>query len=318
MRTPEPIASSRQRSRKRSAWSRVSAGDAIGAELPREAGVEGVERLMGDLPAEQSVGFRVDRLRVDDALEQPGGGAVEEPLELRGPEDGAAAELRQHGRVAEPRPTGERDAGAVEAAAPPVGIGERHREWRRLGVGREPRQRPKPLALGRRGLERPGELRERPPVRGALDLLGCEDRGGVLPEGARLERRSFVGRRLAHEIQAARRARARRVEEVAVAADRVGSLEACSERAAHVVVEERRARERDAGASPPRARGRTPCRSDESVPASGRGRRRGPARRSTPERTSRRRRASMTSRRSSSPSFESSAASSSRRSVAAP
>jgi hypothetical protein len=56
-----------------------------------------------------------------------------------------------------------------------------------------------------------------------------------------LGRRPFVGRRLAHEIQAARGARARRVEEVAIAADRVGSLEACSERAAHVVVEERRA-----------------------------------------------------------------------------
>ena len=86
-----------------------------------------------------------------------------------------------------------------------------------------------------------------------------------MPERARLERASVVGRCLPDEVEPARRARARRVEEVAVAAHRVGPLEAGAELAAAVVVEERRAaaapRERpllepehEDGVEPPRAR----------------------------------------------------------------
>src|SRR5207237_1156611 len=125
-------------------------------ELLRQAGVELVERLVRDLAAQHRVGLGVDRLRVDDALEEPGRRAVGEALELGRREDAAGAEPGPDGRVPERgRP--------VEGAA------------------------------------RPAE-------------------GGP-----------------------ARRARARRVEEVAVARHLVGSLEPPAERAPPVVVEERRA-----------------------------------------------------------------------------
>ena len=72
------------------------------------------------------------------------------------------------------------------------------------------------------------------------DVLVGEDRRDLLPERARLARPAVVGRRLAHEVEAARRARARRVEEVAVAAHLVRTLQPRAERATCVVVEERR------------------------------------------------------------------------------
>src|SRR5581483_11496272 len=59
-------------------------------------------------------------------------------------------------------------------------------------------------------------------------------------ERARLARGALVGRRLTDEVEAMRRARARRVEQVAVARHLVGTLEPCADLAAAVVVEERR------------------------------------------------------------------------------
>ena len=65
-------------------------------------------------------------------------------------------------------------------------------------------------------------------------------RASLVPERARLARRAVVGRGLADEVEPPRRARARRVEEVAVARDLVGlASRALAERPARVVVEER-------------------------------------------------------------------------------
>ena len=128
----EPSALSRHRSRNSSAGSRVSGVTRSLAELLRQAGVEGVERLVGDLAAQQRVGLGVDRLRVDDPLEEPGRRAVDEALELGRAEDGAAAELREHRRVAEPRVAPEGAPCALEAARPAVRVGEGERELGRL------------------------------------------------------------------------------------------------------------------------------------------------------------------------------------------
>ena len=69
---------------------------------------------------------------------------------------------------------------------------------------------------------------------------GGKSRGGLVPERAALPRRAVVARRLAHEVEPPRRARARRVEEVAVARDLVRLDEPrLAERPARVVVEER-------------------------------------------------------------------------------
>src|SRR5262249_44781693 len=73
-------------------------------------------------------------------------------------------------------------------------------------------------------------------------FFGIEGGGGLVPERARLARRTVVGRRLAHEVEPVDRARARGVVEVALAADAVRPLEPAAELAAAVVVEERRAR----------------------------------------------------------------------------
>ena len=72
------------------------------------------------------------------------------------------------------------------------------------------------------------------------DVLLVEHRGDFVPEWARLARPAVVGRRLADEVETARRARAGRIEEVAVAAHLIRPLQPRAERAACVVVEERR------------------------------------------------------------------------------
>ena len=64
-----------------------------------------------------------------------------------------------------------------------------------------------------------------------------------MPEGARLARAAVVVRRLAHEIEALRGARAGRVEEVAIERDRIRPREPCTslvQPPPSVVVEERR------------------------------------------------------------------------------
>ena len=199
------------------------------AELLRQPRVELVQRAVRDRAAEHRVDLGVDRLRRDDALDQPGRRAVGEPLELGDAERRLAAEeLGADARVAL-----QGAARAAEAPLPVVGVGERPRL---VGVGnREPGERTQPLAVGRRGLERPGERRERTAARRPLHVLGLEDRGDLVPERARLARGAVVGGRLAHEEEPARRAGARRVEEVAVAGDLVGALEPAAERAACVV-----------------------------------------------------------------------------------
>ena len=235
---------------------------------------------MRDLPAQQRVRLGVDRLRVDDALEQPGRRAVDEALELGRAEDGAAAELRQHGRVAEARVAPEREPRALEAARPPVGVGERERELGRLVARRrEPRQGAQPLALGRGRLDRPGELGERPAAGRALDVLRQERRRGLLPERARLERAAVVRRGLTDEVEPPDRAGAGGVEEVAVAADRVRA--ARGGRRARAAARRRGtgSSARDGGASPPRARARIRCRTFSSGRAGGRARRSGQPRR---------------------------------------
>ena len=130
---------------------------------------------------------------------------------------------------------------------------------------------------------------------------GVEDRGDLLPERARLARRAVVGRRLADEVEAPRRARAGGVEEVAVAADLVGALEP---RRRARGARRRRGTARcasGAAASPPRARARTRRRSAACARAAGRARRPArprPPRRAAPRRARARRR---TSSRSTSP-----------------
>src|SRR5205823_10221506 len=81
--------------------------------------------------------------------------------------------------------------------------------------------------------------------RPAADVVSLECCLHLVPERARLPRRPLVGGCLAHEVEAIERARARRIEEVTVAADGVGTLQARAalvEDAPLVVVEEGRRR----------------------------------------------------------------------------
>src|SRR4029079_1893962 len=100
------------------------------------------------------------------------------------------------------------------------------------------------LSFRRRSLERPRELRQRPPSRPADDVIAREQSLNLVPEWARLARASLVGGRLAHEVQAMRCTRARCVEGVAVSRDAVRSRQsrarACVELAPRVVAEEGR------------------------------------------------------------------------------
>src|SRR5439155_17806637 len=93
----------------------------------------------------------------------------------------------------------------------------------------------------RRRFERPGERGEGAAARPARDVVGREERDDLVPERARLARAPLVARRLADEVEAVRRARAGRVEEVAVARHLVRPLEPPPERPSTLVVEERRA-----------------------------------------------------------------------------
>src|SRR5207247_5325716 len=111
-------------------------------------------------------------------------------------------------------------------------------------VGCQERDGAEPLAFGRRVLERPRELRERPTRRPASHVVRGEQHLHFLPEGARLAWTAVVRRRLAHEVEATRGARARCIEEVAVAADCVERRQPCAallvEPMAQLVAEERR------------------------------------------------------------------------------
>src|SRR5262249_39500347 len=89
-----------------------------------------------------------------------------------------------------------------------------------------------------------GQGRERTSARPASRVVRGEERLHVVPERAGLARAAVVVRRLAHEVEPLRRARARRVEEVAIVLDGVWPDEpraSLVERTPRVVVEERRA-----------------------------------------------------------------------------
>ena len=74
--------------------------DAVGADLLRQAGEEPEERLVRDPALQLRVDLGIDRLRVEQAVDEPRRGAVGEALELGHVEDGPPAELREDVRVA--------------------------------------------------------------------------------------------------------------------------------------------------------------------------------------------------------------------------
>src|SRR5581483_2999460 len=215
----------------------------LDAELLRESREELVERVVRDRAAQLRIHLRVDRARREMALDEPGRGAVGEALELRDVEGRLRLELLEHEWMRHPRRALERSERALEPPLPRV----RTRESRRsAGVPRcEPGERAQPLALGGRVVDRPRERGERPPPGPAAHVVRIEQRLHLLPERAGLARRAVVRCRLPHEVEPVEGARARGVEEVAVAAHRIGPLEARAalvEQTARVVVEERRRR----------------------------------------------------------------------------
>src|SRR5213076_1170172 len=111
-------------------------------------------------------------------------------------------------------------------------------------IGGERRSRPEPFAFCRRLLEWPRQLRQRPATRPSPDVVRGEETAHLVPERARLARRPVVAGGLADEIQPARRARARGVEEISIPRDVVARREpripADVELAAQIVGEKRR------------------------------------------------------------------------------
>jgi hypothetical protein len=189
-----------------------------------------------------TVGLRVDRLRGEEPLDKPGGGAVGEALELGDADHAARPELLEDQRMRDPRRPAE---GAARPLQPPVpAVRARERIGSRPIASRELGERPQPLPLRRRLIELPRQRRERPPSSPAANVIPVEERLRLVPERARLARAAVVIGRLAHEIEPLRPARARGVEEVAVAGDRIRTDEpraALVELPPRVVVEERRA-----------------------------------------------------------------------------
>ena len=110
---------------------------------------------MRDAAALFRVGRGVDRLRVEETLDEPRRGAVCEALELGHAEGRARAELLEHEGVRDPRRPLEGSQGARE---PPLPAVRARKPLRCLGVaGGELRQCSQPLPLGRRFLEGPGQ-----------------------------------------------------------------------------------------------------------------------------------------------------------------
>ena len=183
---PPAIASARHSPRNASASSSRSGDDALAAEPLRQAGEELEQRLVRDRAAHARVDLDVHRLRVEHALDEPDRRAVGESLELgdaercsREPSDSSTAGCGEPGR---PRGTHRaRGRGGAPSRSPgrsPSAAGS-------VG-GREPRDRPEPLAFARRRLERPDQLGERPPARHTRQVVRPEHGSHVLPERARL------------------------------------------------------------------------------------------------------------------------------------
>src|SRR5918995_2576536 len=116
-----------------------------------------------------------------------------------------------------PRERGQR---ALDASLPAV----RAREGARLlGIPRsEHGQAAQALALGRSLVDVPRQARQRPATRGALDFGRGEEQANLVVERARLAGPALVVGGLADEHEQLPRARARRVEEIAIARERIG------------------------------------------------------------------------------------------------
>ena len=238
---------------------------------------------MRDRAAQLRVDLAVDRLRVDHPLEEPRRGAVDEALELGDAERrlGAAARRARCGCVRRVR-TLERVQRARESALPSR---SRTRSPRRPGVRRRRAARARAGARARSAPSR--AARSAATAAGAASSAATSSRGeerdDLVPERARLARAAVVAGRLAREVDPPRRARARRVEEVAVAArpGRAARGARASVRRARGARRRRgtATRDRAAAGGPPRGRARRRSRSGACARAAGRARRRGPARR---------------------------------------
>src|SRR5439155_9158137 len=123
-------------------------------------------------------------------LDEPRRRAVGEALELRHAERDALRELVDDERMPEPRRPYECLPCPDEPTLPPVCACERRGCLRVVRV--QAGEATHPLALRRRGLELPRELRERPADRRPRDLVGREDGADLVPERARLARRALV------------------------------------------------------------------------------------------------------------------------------
>ena len=175
---------------------------------------------MRDRAAQARVDLAVDRPRDDHPLDEPDRRAVGEDLELG---DARTSPSRRSssssvGSVSLRRPR-ERAERPVEPALPAVRARERERVLARSAAASALRARSRSRSVGASSSCHV-ELRERPARSSSGRRRRIEERARLLPERARLARRAVVGRRLADEVEAARRPRARRVEEVALARDR--------------------------------------------------------------------------------------------------
>ena len=206
---------------------------------PRE---EAEQRLVGDLAAQPRVHPGIDRPRVDDALDEPHRRAVGEQLQLGHAECPTSLELAEHRRECEPSRPGEGSERTVDAAIPAVRSGDGRRRLRIRS--REGGRGAHPLALRRRPLHGPRGFGERTAPRPAYGVLGLEQRADVVPERARLARRSVVCDGLANEVEPPRRPRARRVEQIPVGGYGIGPHDASTagallDLAAGVIAEQR-------------------------------------------------------------------------------
>src|SRR5207248_933395 len=137
----------------------------LDGELLREAGEELEQRAVRDRAAQLRVHLLVDRARIEEPLDEPGGRAVREALELGDVERPLRGELFQHEWMRDLRLAAERAHRAVEPTLPAVRAGERARGF--SIVRGELRQRAETLALGRRVVDAPRERRQRPAARPA-------------------------------------------------------------------------------------------------------------------------------------------------------
>ncbi len=178
------------------------------------------ERLVGDLAAQPSIDPRVDRPRVDDALDEPHRRAVREELQLGDAERSTCLELANDGRMRRAASVVENAASARSSrrsqpfarAMAVVASRIRHRQRRSRHAAAPARSAPRStgqVACGERASPRPPS-----------DVVRLEERPHVVPERARLARRPVVGRCLANEVEPALGPRARRIEEVALGARR--------------------------------------------------------------------------------------------------